>query len=273
MSLRLRSRPAVGSNATLRPSSQRRFKQRARRRRLLSLRPLLICLGLIGLLVLAGWVLLGSTLLAVHSVAVSGESRLDVEEVKAAAQVPADKPLALLDTGAIRRRVAALPEVKSATVERAWPTSVHIRVVERTAVAVVQRPGKPLALVDATGVLFADVTAPPPGLSLLSLAAPAAGDPSTIAALAVTAALPTKVRQTVTLISAPTPATVTLTLTGGISVIWGDAANSARKAQALAAVLKAQATAPVVTDKRGHVVPPKKISVIDVSSPEVLTTK
>jgi cell division protein FtsQ len=273
MSLRLRSRPTLGSNATLRPSTERRFAQRARRRRLLSLRPLLIGVALVGLVALASWVVLGSTLLAVHSVTVSGEHRLGVGDIKKAALVPAEKPLALLDTGAILRRVEALPQVKTATVERAWPSTVRITVVERTPAAVAQRPGKPLALLDSTGVLFADVDAAPAGLPVLSLATPGTGDPATVAALAVAAALPDKVRSTVSLISAPTPASVTLTMTGGLSVVWGDASNSARKAQALAALLKTIANPPVVLDGRGHPIPTKKPTVLDVSDPNVVTSR
>ncbi|MDX6254513.1 MAG: cell division protein FtsQ [Frankiales bacterium] len=273
MSLRLRSRPTIGTNASLRPSTERRFAQRARRRRLLSLRPLMIGVALAGLVALAGWVVLGSTLLAVHTVSVSGQSRLGVGDIKKAAQVPNEKPLALLDTAAIRRRVEALPPVKSATVERAWPSGVHINVVERTPAAVVQRPGKPLALIDRTGVLFADVPAAPSGLELLSLATPGTADPATAAALAVAAALPAKVRSMVSLISAPTPASVTLTLTQGVTVIWGDAGNSARKAQALAALLKVQTRQPGTTDKQGHAVAVTKPTVYDVSSPDVATVR
>jgi cell division protein FtsQ len=273
MSLRMRSRPPMGTNASLRPSTERRFAQRARRRRLLSLRPLLICLALAGLVALAGWVVLGSTLLAVHAVSVSGQSRLGVGTIKNAALVPAEKPLALLDTAAIRRRVEVLPQVKSAIVERAWPSTVRITVVERKPVAVVQRPGKPLALIDNTGVLFADVPSAPSGLAVLSLATPGPADPATVAALAVEAALPAKVRSMVSLISAPTPASVTLTLAQGVTVVWGDAGNSARKAQTLAALLKVQAQQPVTTDKQGHPIAAKKATVYDVSSPNVATVR
>jgi cell division protein FtsQ len=273
MSLRLRPRPPAAPGATARPSSQRRFAQRARRRRLSSLRPLLIGLLVAGLLALAGWVVLGSTVLAVHRVTVSGQARLGVGEITKAAAVPADKPLALLDIAAVRRRVETLPKVRSVTVERAWPTTVRIHVVERTAVAVVRRPGKPLALIDPTGVLFADVSAAPAGMPVLSLGTPGVGDPATTAALAVAGALPAKVRATVTVISAPTPASVTLSLTDGISVVWGDSSNSARKAQALAALQKAQAHLPVVTDKRGNVIPPRKVIGYDVSSPNVATVR
>ena len=273
MSLRLRTRPTLGSNASLRPSSERRFAQRARRRRLLSLRPVLIGVALLGLMALAGWVVLGSTLLAVHSVTVYGEHRLDPTEVTAAARVPAEKPLALLDTSAIRRRVEALPQVKSATVERTWPSTVRITVVERTPAAVAQRPGKPLVLIDSSGVLFADVDAAPVGLPVLSLATPGPADPATIAALAVSAALPAKVRATVSRISVPSPAAVTLTLSDGLSVVWGDADNSARKAQAMAALLKTVANPPVVLDRHGRPIPAKKVTVLDVSDPSVVTVR
>lgn len=272
--LRTKRPPTLGSNASLRPSTQRRFAERARRRRLASLRPLVIGAAVVGALVLIGWIVLGSTLLAVHTVRVTGESRLGVGDIEKAADVPHDKPLALLDVAAIRRRVAALPAVQSVTVDRSWPSSVHIVVVERTAAAVVQRPGKPLVLIDRTGVIFADVPAAPIGLAVLSLATPGPGDPSTMAAIDVVDALPAAVRATVASVSAPTPASVTLKLTEGVTVIWGDATNSARKAQVLGALLKAQAHPPVLLDRRGRPLPPPaKATIFDISSPNVATTR
>jgi cell division protein FtsQ len=270
MTPRLRPRPDERSRA----SSERRFAQRARRRRLLSLRPVLIGLGVVTLVALAGWLVFRSSLLAVHSVSVRGESRLTPAAVSRAARVPQGKPLALLDTAAVRRRVEAMPPVRSAAVERVWPQGVRITVVERTPVAAVKRPGKPLALVDDTGVLFADVAAAPPDMAVLSLANPGPSDPATKAALSVVAALPVSLRPSVITISAPTPAAVTLSLSQGITVVWGDGSNSARKAQTLTALLKAQAHPPVVLDRHGKPLPPPaKATWYDVSSPEVATVR
>jgi cell division protein FtsQ len=288
MSLRLKNRPRssgpLGSNASLRPSSERRFKARARKRRLLSLRPVLIGVVLVGLLVGAGWVVVASSLLAVHHVRVVGTSRLDPVQVEEAAKVPDNHPLARLDTAAIRRRVEALPPVKSARVERTWPSTVTITVVERTAAAVVKRPGKPLALMDRTGVVFADVTAPPTGMSVLSLANPGPTDLATSAALDVVESIPPAVRADVASVTAPTPASVTLTLTSGLTVIWGDGSNSARKAQELGAVLHSMASAkstppPATGTKKGKdaAVPvptiPATAKTVDLSSPNVITVK
>lgn len=288
MSLRLKSRPrssgAIGSNASLRTSTERRFAARARKRRLLSLRPLLVGLVLVGLLAGAGWVVLGSTLLAVHHVRVLGSSRLDPVEVEAAARVPQNRPLARLDVAGIRRRVEAMLPVQSATVERSWPSTVTITIVERRAAAAVKRPGKPLALMDGTGVVFADVDAPPAGMSVLSLSTPGPADLATKAALDVVASIPAKVRTTVVSVTAPTPASVTLTLTSGLTVIWGDATNSPRKAQELAAVLHSMAVgAPPASTSAGSgpgkaaAVPVPTISAqartLDLSSPDVITVK
>lgn len=270
MSLRLRPRP----DERPRPTSERRFAQRARRRQLLSLRPVLIGLGLVGLVVLTGWLVFRSSLMAVHSVSVRGESLLTPAAVTKAAQVPQGRPLALLDTAAVRRRVEAMPPVRSATVERVWPQGVRITVVERAPVAAVKRPGKPLALVDDTGVLFADVAAAPPDMAVLTLAHPGPSDPATKAALEVVAALPSSLRPSVLTITAPTPAAVTLSLAQGITVVWGDGSNSARKAQTLTALLKAQAHPPVVLDRHGKPLPPPaKATWYDVSSPEVATVR
>lgn len=274
MSLHLRNRPStVGSNASLRPSTERRFAQRARRRRLLSLRPLLIGFAIIAVIVFLGWLVFGSVFLSVQKVAVSGESRLSAASVKRAAQVPVNKPMVLLDVTAIRHRVEALPQVRSVTVERSWPNTVDITVVERKPVAVVKQNGKPLALVDPTGVLIANVSAVPAGMSVLALSSPGPGDLSTRAALGVVVALPASLRATVAEIQAPTPASVTLKLASGITVVWGDATNSRRKAQALKALLHNQAHPAPNLDSHGRQVPPKKATVFDVSDPTEVTVK
>jgi hypothetical protein len=66
---------------------------------------------------------------------------------------------------------------------------------------------------------------------------------------------------------------VTLNLASGVTVVWGDASNSRRKAQALAALLKSQQHPVVTTDRHGRPIPPKKATVFDVSAPDVVTVK
>lgn len=104
----------------------------ARRRRLVLGGLLLI--GLVG----AGSV--GAALspaLSVKSVVVVGAQRTGADAVRAHSGVRAGEPLIRVDAGGVAQRLTALPWVASATVERRWPSTVVIRVVERVPVAVV----------------------------------------------------------------------------------------------------------------------------------------
>jgi cell division protein FtsQ len=182
--------------------------------------------------VAAGWAVWFSGLFAVRDVAVVGSDTRPAREVVAAAHVPMGRPLARVDTGAVRRRVAALPGVESVRVVRAWPSTVRIEVTEREPVAVVQRDGG-LWLVDGGGVVFERVGSRPPGLPRLDLTADAAGR----AALEVARALPVSLRTLVERISARTPESVELRLRDGRTVVWGGSDRNGEKARVLRALL------------------------------------
>lgn len=235
-------------------SSARRFAARARSRRLLAVRPALLTLTLAGSVGVAGWVVLGSDLLAVRSVDVSGQQRLDASEVLVAADVSAGRPLVLVDTDAVSARItAALVPVREVTVARAWPDAVRIKVRERVPAAALPDAGR-VHLVDAEGVVFAVQPDPPPGVPLID-AAPGAGSDTLQAAVAVVTALPPEVGALVTSVTADSPDAVELALTGGRTVRWGGPERSARKAGVLAALLHRPA------------------AVYDVSAPDAPTTR
>jgi cell division protein FtsQ len=71
----------------------------------------------------------------------------------------------------------------------------------------------------------------------LDVADPRTDDPATRAALAAVAAMPRSLRTEVARATATTDQDVTLTLADGTTVLWGDAADSPRKASVLAALL------------------------------------
>lgn len=188
-------------------------------------------------LVLLGWVLLASPLLAVRSVAVTGTELLTPAQVRAAADVAEGTPLARLDTGAVVRRIERLRPVAEVHVQRGWPGTLRVRVVERTAVAgLVSTRG--VTLVDAQGVAFAPAPRLPPGTVRLQVPHPGADDPTTRAALHVLADLPANLRTPLRIVRAGSPSSVTLVLSGGRQVIWGGVGDTELKAQAAAALLR-----------------------------------
>ena len=213
--------------------------------------------GLLVLLLLAGsgYLALGTSVLAVRTVEVTGSREVPKAAVVAAADVPVGTPLARLDRSAIRARVvAALPAVATVSVERAWPSTMRLVVVERVPAAAVPYAGRHV-LVDRTGVAYRTVGTVPAGLPILQVRRPGPADPATRAALTVLTGLPPDLRRRLQRIEAPTAEQVALLLRDGRRVVWGDASDPATKA----AVVR------VLLGRPGRV--------IDVSSPGLATVR
>lgn len=230
-----------------------RLAARGRGRRRTRLALTLSALGLLVLLGVAGWLLLGTGVLGVRDVQVTGTQRLDPAVVRTLAGIEAGTPLARLDTGSVAARLARLPAVRSVDVERRWPRTVTIRVRERRAAAV-QARGPAYVLVDRTGVAFAPVARRPDGLPLVS--APVdAGPPALRAALDVLDQLTVPVREQVRQVRAASPDDVEVRLTRGRTVLWGSTDRGERKAAVLAVLVS------------------RKARVYDVSAPDAPTTR
>lgn len=208
--------------------------------------------AVVGPLVLVAWLLLGSSLLAVRSVSVTGIHRLTAAQVLAAADVPLGRPLARLDTTAVARRVQRLDPVLRVSVTRTWPHGLHLAVVERVPVVAVTRAGQ-LELLDGTGhdVALTQTS----DLLRLAVAHASPTDPSTRAALVVLQSLPVAVRREVVSLAATSPEQVELVLSRGRRVVWGGVDGSAAKSSELAVLLRLP----------GHV--------YDVSAPGVVTRR
>jgi len=194
-----------------------------------------------------GWLLFGSTLLAVQRVEVRGVHRASVAAVRAAVQGEVGHPMALISPQAAATRVTAVPLVRSARVVRSWPSTLVVEVVEREPIAAVPAAGG-VSLVDGDGVVIASAARAPAGLPLLDVDLARAGAPALRAARRVSDDLPPALATTVRRISAASPDAVQLTLTDGSSVAWGSADAGSRKAQALAAVHPAALPSPVSID-------------------------
>jgi cell division protein FtsQ len=128
--------------------------------------------------------------------------------------------------------------VAAVEVTRGWPDRLVITVQERVPVAVVGAPGR-RTLVDTEGVLFDTVTGePPPGVVPLDVPAPGPDDPATRAALTAIEGLPADLRDTVAGVTADTAEDIRMVLLDGTLVVWGDAAESGRKGEVLAALVE-----------------------------------
>jgi cell division protein FtsQ len=190
----------------------------------------------------AAYVAYRTPVLGVQTVAVSaadGEVADEVRgEVLEAAGVATDTPLITVDLQSVRQRVLRVPQVAAASVSRHWPHQLTITVTQRTPAAVTKANGA-LWLLDATGVPYLKLTtaSAPAGLLTIDLATPGAGDPATLAGLAVVGQLEAPIRAQVASVSAPSPYRVVLTLRDGRVVVWGSPDQGAKKMQILPAVL------------------------------------
>ena len=200
-----------------------------------------------------GLLLYFTPIMAARSTVIVGLNTISQEEILQAAAVVPDTPLLQIDTDAVAERVATIRRVASARVQREYPSTLRITIVERVPVVVKDYPDGP-HLFDRDGVDFATDT-PPLGLPYLDADNPGPTDAPTKAALQVLLALRPEVAGQVGRIAAPSVASITLTLIDGREVIWGTTDRTEEKALKLGALL----TQPGRT--------------YDVSSPDLPTVK
>jgi cell division protein FtsQ len=179
------------------------------------------------------WLLGFSSVLGVGTVTVKGNHAVATTTIRETAAIRSGTPLLRLDKGAVQRRLAALPGVRSVTVTTSYPSTVTITVTERVAVAY-RITGGGSELVDRDNVAFRTVTSTPAGLPLVD----DSGDVSKGAAAAtVAASLPAAVAKKVSTISVPSTESITLKLADGRTILWGGTDRSNEKARLLQALL------------------------------------
>ncbi|WP_397559402.1 cell division protein FtsQ/DivIB [Spongiactinospora sp. 9N601] len=202
----------------------------------------------------ATWIVFFSSVLGLREIKVVGNLTVPSEQIQRAAGVPEGHPLATVDLGGVRGRVLGIRQIESAAVERTWPGTLRIAIVERRPVAVLPVAGK-AALVDKYGVVTEVRSVGSPRLPLLRVNRPSPEDPSTRAALAVIVSLPATLAPKVAEVRATGPEAVSLRLGDGRTVVWGGPDRARQKARILMTLLK------------------KPADSYDVSSPEVVTVE
>ncbi len=200
-----------------------------------------------------GLVLYFTPVMSARSLVVTGIGAVTRDEVIDAAKVQLGTPLLQINTDQVADRVAGIRRVASARVQREYPSTLRITIVERIPIVVKDYPDGP-HLFDRDGVDFATAP-PPPGLPYIDVDNPGPTDAPTRAALEVMTALRPEVVAQVSRVAAPSVASVTLTLTDGRTVVWGTTDRTDEKAEKLAALLTQ----------------PGKV--YDVSSPDLPTVK
>jgi cell division protein FtsQ len=186
---------------------------RAQGRQRLRLLVLLVSLPLVGLL---GVLALRSSFLSVRHIHVVGGRETPTGAVDRALAGALRHPMVSVNAAALESQVDALPWVEEATVSRSWPSTLEVKISERTPVASV-RAGPSWAELDASGRVLTLVRTARSGQPRLSGSVGAGVRPGTSvgsplkAELAVAAAVPASLRAEVDGIG-PDPDGVELTL-------------------------------------------------------------
>ena len=235
-----------------------RLSERRRALRTLRLHRLGTALGLLGAAAVLVWAVAFSPLLALRSgdVTVTGSDgtvqAADVQRIVAAHE---GISLVRLDPAAVGREVAdSLVRVRTARVTRSWPHGVRVDLTMRRPIAV-HEVEQGYEVLDSEAVVLETVPAPPSGL--VTIAGQDGAEPDARAVSAVTGVVGSLDAETLARVargSAGATGQVTLVLSDGARVRWGDASESALKARVLKVLLSQRA------------------SVYDVSSPHAPTT-
>ncbi|WP_159840398.1 FtsQ-type POTRA domain-containing protein [Nocardia sp. CY41] len=191
--------------------------------------------------------------LSVRTVRIDGAVAVPEQQVRDLLEIPSGRSILRIDTDAMARRVANIPKVRTARVQRIFPSTVRVTVVERAAVLFYDSQDG-AHLLDADGVEFA-VEPAPIGVPKLITAHPGRADPLTRAAVAVLAIVPPALAVQVSEVAARSLSDISLNLKDGRTVLWGGSDDAERKAAVVLPLLTRPGT------------------VFDVSSPNLVTVK
>ena len=231
---RRRSRPAPPIDSRVWERHTQEARRRGRRRLQCVLAVLVVVTIAAGTVALAR-----SSLLDVDHVRIVGATRSGDTLARRATGIPRGRAMASVDPSAAVARLERLPWVADAKVDRQWPGTVRVHLVERTPVATVG-PARARVLVDRTGRALGSAAAADQALPHLSGATSRVGSrvgPVRRRLAAVVGSLPQDLRNQVAQATIATAGS-TFVLDDGIAVRWGDDHRSQAKADALRAILR-----------------------------------
>ena len=219
-------------------SSHVRFQRRAEAVRRRPWRLAGYAAVLAGLAALLVWAVGFSPLLAVRKVEVVGVPQTEVAPIRDLADVPMGQPLARVDRGEVAARVAERATLADVSIERSWPATLVIHASPRVPVLVVKNPQGRLQVVDADGVPYARVSAPPKGVPVVTADTPEGLSQDALrTAVGVVTALPSQLQHRVSAVTVSGADLVTMKI-GRTTVTWGGSDQPDKKLTILTALLK-----------------------------------
>ncbi len=225
------TRPA--DNVVEFPETQGQVRRRHRRVWLIS------GAGVLVLLAILGAVLYFSPVLAIQQIKVTGTDLLEQSRAEELLEPVIEEPLPQVGQRTVEDLLAGEPAVDTVRVHAEPPNSLSVEIVEHQPVAMVPE-GEGRVLYSASGEALATLTGErastyqlPSVSSVDDVSDPEVFDVIT----SVLGTLPEPIRTRMESASAETVDSVTLQLTDGRTVLWGNADKGARKAQVLEALL------------------------------------
>lgn len=221
-------------------------KRRTDQRRRVWLR--LLIFGLVILLALtATWLVGLSSVFRIKQVEVSGTRYTSVGEVRRVANAPVGAPLVRANVREIADRVAAIAAVREVTVSRGWPSTLQIKVTERTPAYALQS-GQWL-MVDRGGIIFAALPDKP---FTLVESRTTSRDQAVLAGIGdVVSTMPDEIRSKVTRVEATSRDSITATL-GDLKIVYGSGEQAELKNQVAAALMKSTKAKEIDVSAPGH---------------------
>lgn len=211
-------------------ADRRRFTADRRRRRWL----VGTVVGAIVLLFAAVFGVAYSPLMAVKTIEVSGTSSIDPATIEVALSGQLGTPLPLVNADDIAAALGAFPAVQSFSLESVPPSTLIVRIIERTPIGSLAADGG-YQLVDSAGVVMATTPEPPAGVPVLDVAGTNTDAFHTVGSMLVT--LPADLRGRATSAGADGASDAWFQLADGPKVVWGDANDGALKLKVLQALL------------------------------------
>lgn len=189
--------------------------------------------------------------MAVRDIQVHGTQAMNPAELQTALSRFDGVPIALVRDQDVHRALESFPLVQRYVVERIPPHTLVVRIEERAPVIALERDGE-FDLLDPSGVLLGRVAELPVGVPIGSPELTDTASPAFQAAATVVRDMPEDLRAALAAVRASNNQDVTLTLTAGTEVVWGEAKHTQRKAVVLRSLIASIGTP----------------EMIDVSAPE-----
>lgn len=185
---------------------------------------LILVLAISSTLIYIGWY---SNLLIVKNVEVRGNQVVATEIITETAQISLNTQLLRVPINNVVERLQTISQIGRAEVRRGWPSTLVIDVTERVPVALTDIP-EGRFLVDEAGFPYL-LASTEVNLPLIS----GPDDPSRLLSISVWQSFPDWLKAEIVSINADDASSVSMMMTSGRKVIWGDVNQSSEKSAVL----------------------------------------